>query len=127
MRVYHYIAETGEFAGWGEAEPDPLENPTGDPTGAFLVPAYATTEKPPTLVKGNVVVFREGRWGYLLPDAPDGELSDVPLIPPEPADMAAFLEAKPKPVIPATDNTDISVKLTPETEPTDDEPPPAAE
>jgi hypothetical protein len=86
MRAYSYDPDTGEFIGWTECMADPLENPEARSDGAWLVPANATTVRPPTLVFGNVVVWRGGKWGYVLPDNPDAELSDVPIIPPDPDD-----------------------------------------
>lgn len=83
MRVYNYDEHTGEFIGWLDAQADPLENPAGEPDKPWLIPAFATTIRPPTLVFGNVVVFRNGKWGYLLSTDEGGELSDIPILPPE--------------------------------------------
>lgn len=96
MRIYHYDQKTGEFMGWGEADPDPLENPNNITNGKFLIPAHATTEPPPTLIKGNVVVWRDGKWGYLLPDDPDGVPSDTPIPPPDPPALPKGEEAIPQ-------------------------------
>lgn len=85
MRVYSYEPETGEYKGDDEAIPCPLANPTGDPKGDWIFPASCTTIEPPMLVKGNVVVFRKGKWGYVYPDEPDMKPSATPLEPkPEP-------------------------------------------
>jgi hypothetical protein len=80
MKIFNYHETTGEFTGWSEdATPCPIENPEGKPDGVWHYPAHSTTIKPPKLIKGNVVVFREGKWGYVYPDVPDMVLSDKPL------------------------------------------------
>lgn len=81
MKIYNYQSGTGEFLSEGVADPDPLEGvneETGEPN-AWLMPALATTIKPPAYKPGNVVVFREGKWGYVkMSDGPEGELTDAP-------------------------------------------------
>jgi hypothetical protein len=65
MNIYHYIADTGIYHTEGLADESPLE------PGVFLVPAYATTFKPPKTTFPNVAVFRNGTWNVeVLPEPP---------------------------------------------------------
>ena len=78
MNIYHYIADTGIFYSEGIADESPLE------PGVFLIPAYATTFKPPKTTLPNVAVFRNGTWSVeLLPPPPEPEPVPLPT-PPEP-------------------------------------------
>lgn len=91
MKIYNYQSGTGEFLSEGVADPDPMEGvdeETGEPN-AWLMPALATTIKPPAAKPGNAIVFRNGKWGYVkVSDGPDGELTDSPH-PPDQGDVAA--------------------------------------
>lgn len=81
MRIYHYQEDTGEYLGWSNgATPCPIENPEGKKSGVWIIPAHATTIKPPALFKGNVLVFRKGAWGYLLPDDINGTPAPEPVV-----------------------------------------------
>jgi len=51
MTIYHYHPDTKEFLHEGVADPSPLE------PGQFLIPAFATSEKPPAAVKGKKAMF----------------------------------------------------------------------
>lgn len=56
MKIYHYD-ESGNLVGEGVADPDPLQ------TGAWLIPAQATTSKPPQLaMTGHRIVFNGSEW-----------------------------------------------------------------
>jgi hypothetical protein len=68
MKIYHYT-EGGHLVGEGVADACPLE------PGAWLVPAQATTEKPPTVPAGKRARFAAGVWS----------LEDLPAPVPEPA------------------------------------------
>lgn len=55
MLIYHYDNTTGELIGSSEADLDPIEQKP-------LVPAYATSKKPPTIPVGKVAVFSANTW-----------------------------------------------------------------
>jgi len=99
MDCFHYDEFTGEFLAWTHAMADPLDNPDGEPDKPWLIPRFATIIQPPPLVYGNVLVFREGAWGYLLPDDMDGTPSPDPIeVPPKDeaaADKASEEDASP--------------------------------
>ena len=56
MQIYHYHQETKELLGSSFASESPLE------PGTFLIPAHATSTKPPTPTVGMVVCFINGLW-----------------------------------------------------------------
>ena len=56
MKIYHYASDTGIFYAEGVADESPLE------PGVFLVPAYATTIKPPKATLPKIAVFKKGGW-----------------------------------------------------------------
>lgn len=58
---YSFDPITGEYMGSGEADPSPLE------PGVYLIPAHATTSKPPIRKDKQAIVRLESGWGY----APD--------------------------------------------------------
>ena len=88
--VYHYHQVTGEYLNTSsEADRDPMT------PGAFLVPAHATIQVPPSVSnpKTDRAVFRDGKWLIELKplppkptirenmfDAPRGNLFKGPLI-----------------------------------------------
>lgn len=101
MNIYHFIAETGEYIGQGQADADPLE------AGKFLIPANATVTAPPSSVSGQVAVFNGEAWA-LTPDHrgetwfdSDGAEVEVDFIG-DPS-LHGFLDEKP--VIPETPPT----------------------
>ena len=59
MKIYHFDKETGEYVGSDNADIDPL-NPDN-----YLIPAGATTLKPPTKRQGKVNMFKDGRWSQI--------------------------------------------------------------
>ena len=68
MKIYNYASETGIFQTEGLADESPLE------PGVFLVPAYATTIKPPKATLPKVAVFKDGKWSLqVLPPSPEPE------------------------------------------------------
>jgi len=81
MDIFHYDRDTGEFLGMGVADPDPMDEDN------WLIPANATLLEPPVAMKGNARVFRNGAWGYVHVDAPDGPSSNEPA-PPTANDIA---------------------------------------
>ena len=63
MKIYNYHPSNKIFIGESIADESPLE------PGVFLVPAYATTFKPPKTTLPNVAVFRDGTWNIeILPE-----------------------------------------------------------
>lgn len=56
MQIFHYHPMTGEFAGVGVADADPLDK------DSWLVPAYSTAVAPAEPDAGNVMVFSETGW-----------------------------------------------------------------
>jgi hypothetical protein len=90
MNIYHYIADTGIFYSEGIADESPLE------PGVFLIPAYATTFKPPKTTLPNVAVFRNGTWNVEVlpaPSEPEPIPEPVPPEPPAPLTPAEKLAA----------------------------------
>jgi hypothetical protein len=81
MRVYNYDPITKEYLGYSEADNDPLQNPDRDEEGVFLIPAWATTIKPPEDKPNNMRVFVNGAWGYVHVDTPDAPPSEEPAPP----------------------------------------------
>jgi hypothetical protein len=69
MEIWHYHPSSGALLGQGSADPSPAE------PEAWLIPAFATAEAPPTLAEGQDVVRQAGAW--VLRDVP-------PPAPPEP-------------------------------------------
>lgn len=55
MKIYNY-SQSGVLLGSGIADESPLE------PGVFAIPAFATTEEPPTVEEGFVAVFKDGSW-----------------------------------------------------------------
>lgn len=65
MKIYNYDANTGVFLGESDADYSPV-NPEFP-----LIPAFATTEAPPSSPPGKRAVFSDGAWQLL--DAPSAE------------------------------------------------------
>ena len=59
MNIFHYNSTTGAYIGEGVANPSPLE------PGAWLIPAYATTEQPPIPGDGQYAAYIDGTWVLL--------------------------------------------------------------
>lgn len=69
MKVYHYHPDTGESVGESEARLSPLHLKRGQ--SVPLVPAHATTVKPPAVPAGQRAVFDGVKWelkplGYII-------------------------------------------------------------
>lgn len=65
MKVYNYNPITKEYGGESIADESPLE------PGVFLIPAAATTVKPPTIPQGRRAVWINNSWSIeLIPPAP---------------------------------------------------------
>ncbi len=62
MKIYHYQEGTGRYLESSDARPSPLWKPEDPLEDAFLLPALATTEKPPEEKEGYYIVRREGKW-----------------------------------------------------------------
>lgn len=54
--VYSYSPVTGEYVGYDEAYPDPME------PGSFLIPANATQVQPPIVDESSVAVWNGTEW-----------------------------------------------------------------
>jgi hypothetical protein len=81
MNIYHFFSETGIFYAEGWADESPLE------PGVFLIPAHATTLRPPTATLPDVAVFKNGKWTIeTLPPPPEAEpvLEPVPVFTADP-------------------------------------------
>lgn len=61
MIIYNYSAQTGELLSTAEADKSPLER------NVWLIPANATSVKPPSVPKGSVPIFVAGAWS-IKPD-----------------------------------------------------------
>jgi len=62
MDIWHYHPSSGALLGQGSADPSPAE------PEAWLIPAFATAEAPPTPAEGQEVMWQAGEW--LLRDVP---------------------------------------------------------
>ena len=71
MNIWHYHPQTKILIGEGKADASPL-----DP-GVFLLPAFATSEPPPTKIPGYEIIFDGAAWGL-------NEIPPPPEPPPEP-------------------------------------------
>lgn len=63
MTIYHYHHSTKEYIGEGQADPNPMKKE------AWLIPAFATTVKPPDVEEGQVVKWNGTNWD--VADIPD--------------------------------------------------------
>lgn len=61
MKIYNFDSETGEFLSAGVADTDPLDK------AGWLIPAYATSVKPPAEQENEVAIFDGDSW-YIEPD-----------------------------------------------------------
>jgi hypothetical protein len=86
MKTYNYAPDTGIFHAEGLADESPLE------PGVFLIPAHATTLKPPKATLPKVAVFKDGKWSVetLPPPHPEPEPEPEPT-PPAPLTPAEKL------------------------------------
>ncbi len=64
MKIYHYHPDTGNFAGIGIADQDPLDKKN------YLIPAYSTAEAPPEVIDGHFIKFADGAWQLVASPAP---------------------------------------------------------
>lgn len=55
-KVYNYDPRNGDYTGESLADPNPME------PGRYLIPDFATTQKPTRPGKGQRVVFKGGKW-----------------------------------------------------------------
>ena len=62
MRIYHYHPETKEYLRDGNADLSPLDAELGQEV--WLIPAHATTKKPPPSIVKSDLVFINGEWLY---------------------------------------------------------------
>ena len=56
MKIYNYNRYTGEYTGPSIATPNPIT------VGEYLIPAYATTESPPSTTVDELAVWDNGAW-----------------------------------------------------------------
>ena len=61
MDIYNYHPDTNAYLGQSTARPNPLE------PDAWLIPAYATTDAPPSAGESQTAVYANGSWS-LVPD-----------------------------------------------------------
>jgi hypothetical protein len=61
MKLYHYKKNNGEYAGTTDAKLDPLESKRLG-RDVYLIPAFATKEKPAPTLDRQVPVFQDGKW-----------------------------------------------------------------
>lgn len=94
--IYNYHPQTGEFINEVPAEESPLE------AGVILVPAFATTFKPPKTATREVAVFADGQWqvksdwrGVSLFSTTDGNAVNICEIGKTPADAGATDQGMP--------------------------------
>jgi hypothetical protein len=83
MNIYHYHPATGVYLGQGLADKSPLES------GAWLIPAHATTVQPPVATADQQTVFVNGSWQL----QPIPEPLPAPPPPPPPPSYTAFWDA----------------------------------
>jgi hypothetical protein len=87
MKTYNYAPDTGIFHSEGLADESPLE------PGVFLIPANATTIKPPKVALPKVAVFKDGKWNVETlpppPPKPEPEPKPAPPAPLTPAEKLA--------------------------------------
>ena len=56
MQIYNYNRYTGEYTGPSIATPNPIT------VGDYLIPAYATTESPPSTTVDELAIWDKGAW-----------------------------------------------------------------
>ena len=56
MKIYHYHEKTGQLIGMGQADRCQVKE------GDWLIPAFATSEKPPSVKAGQAAFFIDGAW-----------------------------------------------------------------
>lgn len=61
MIIYHYDPTTKEYAGRSDARLDPLESKKQG-KDIYLLPAYATIEKPMDVPEGKMQLWNKDRW-----------------------------------------------------------------
>lgn len=61
MNIYHYDQITGEYTGVSEAKLDPLELEINKQE-IYLLPAFATFDKPPDIEDGKKIIMVRGAW-----------------------------------------------------------------
>lgn len=96
--VYNFHHQTGEFINAVPADESPLE------PGVILLPAFATTTKPPKAAAREVAVFAADKWqikadwrGATLYSTKDGSNISISEIDKTPADVGATDQAMPSP------------------------------
>ena len=89
MKIYNYAPDTSIFHAEGLADESPLE------PGVFLIPAYATTLKPPKATLPEVAVFKNGTWNVetLPPPPPEPEPEPAPELPTPRPDYRGFYDS----------------------------------
>ncbi|MGO0791102.1 hypothetical protein ACTOWA_14685 [Herbaspirillum seropedicae] len=94
--VYHYHPQTGELTGQSEADASPLE------PGRWIVPAFATTIKPPSTGLREIAVWNEDGWqvhadwrGVTLFSTADGSVVVINRISETPPEHNATEQAMP--------------------------------
>lgn len=97
-KIYNYHHQTGEFISESQADASPLE------PGVILLPAFATTNKPPKTAAREVAIFSGGQWqvkpdwrGAALFSTTDGGTVRISEIGETPADVGATELPRPGP------------------------------
>lgn len=95
MKIYHYDPKTKEYLGEGLADKDPMV------TNNWLIPAHATSIKPPKTDKNQSAVFEGKEWSvvadyrgfeYWVPNGDSNVINELGVEPPN-----FYLESKPDP------------------------------
>lgn len=98
MKIYHYHPETKEYLGDGLADKDPMVD------DSWLIPAHATSTKPPQTEKNQSAVFDEKEWSvvsdyrgfeYWMPNGEHHVINELGIEPPK-----GHLTEKPDPAPP---------------------------
>ena len=56
MQIYNYNRNTGEYVAETTATPNPIT------AGEYLIPAYATTDSPPSVSGDELAIWDNGAW-----------------------------------------------------------------
>lgn len=86
MKIYTYHPETLRFISVSSADESPLEK------GVWLIPAYATSEQPPSFNESQTCRFIDGLW--VVDDIPEPEPEPEPVIIPTHEELELIAKAE---------------------------------